>query len=602
MKQPSPRHPLTPSPPHPVTPSPPHPVIPNMTNAEIAAVFEQVADLLEFQASNPFRIRAYRNAARTIQDLPESIAEIVADPDRSLTDIAGIGKDLAEKIATLVETGSLPMLEELLDEIPESVLAILRVPGLGPKRAATLYNELEISTLDELREACQAGRVRELKGFGAKTETAILQGLEIASQAGQRMLWYEADQHAREILAHLKQCPAIEQLQPAGSYRRGRETVGDLDFLAVAKDAEQVMDHFGRYGGLADVLLRGETKMSIRLAGGLQVDLRVVQAKSFGAALQYFTGSQAHNIVLRGLAKNRGLKINEYGVFRGEKSIAGRTEEEVYGTLDLPCFPPELREARREFDWAAAGELPRLVELADVRGDLHVHSTWTDGMATIEEIAAAAKARGLKYLAVTDHSKRVAMVGGLDARRLRKQWAEIDKLNRRLRGVTLLKGIEVDILEQGGLDLADDVLAEADWVVASIHYGQNQSREQITQRVIQALENPHVSAIAHPTGRMLMQRKPYEIDLEAVFRAARDHGKMLELNAHPIRLDLDDVGCAAAKNHGVAVVIATDAHRIDGLDMMRLGVQQARRGGLTKQDVANTRPWARLKKMIGKPA
>ena len=572
-----------------------------MTNAEIATVFEQVADLLEFKGSNPFRIRAYRNAARTIHDLPESMAEIVADQDRSLTEIAGIGKDLAEKVAVLVETGSLPMLNELLSDIPQSVLAILRVPGLGPKRAATLYNELEITTLDELREACSAGRVRELKGFATKTEAAILQGLEIASQAGKRMLWFEADQHARSMLAHLEQCQAIERLQPAGSYRRGKDTVGDLDFLAMAGDAGAVMDHCGRYEGLAGVLLRGETKMSIRLAGGFQVDLRVVPAESFGAALQYFTGSQAHNIVLRGMAKDRGLKINEYGVFRGKKSIGGRTEEEVYGALDLPCFPPELREARREFDWAAAGELPRLVEVSEIQGDLHVHSTWTDGMGTIEEVAAAARSRGLKYVAVTDHSKRVAMVGGLDAGRLRKQWAEIDKLNRRLRGITVLKGVEVDILEQGGLDLEDDVLAEADWVVASVHYGQNQSREQITRRVIGALENPHVAAIAHPTGRMLMQRKPYEIDLEAVLRAAREHGKMMELNAHPIRLDLDDVACAAAKNHGVPIVISTDAHRLDGLAMMRLGVQQARRGGLTKDDVANTRPWARLKRMIGNP-
>ena len=573
-----------------------------MTNAEIAAVFEQVADLLEFKDSNPFRVRAYRNAARTVRDLPESMAEIAADPQRSLTEISGIGKDLAAKVATLVETGSLPMLEELLEEIPESVLAILRVPGLGPKRAAALYNELQISTLDELRQACQAGRVRELKGFGAKTEAAILQGLEIASQAGQRMLWYEADQHAQVILAHLRQCPAIEQLQAAGSYRRGKETVGDLDLLVVAGDAGEAMDHFAHYDGLAAVLLRGETKMSARLAAGAQVDLRVVPAESFGAALQYFTGSQAHNIVLRGLAKDRGLKINEYGVFRGQKSIAGRTEEEVYGALDLPCFPPELREARREFEWAAAGELPRLVELGDIQGDLHVHSTWTDGLATIEEVAAAAKARGLKYVAITDHSKRVAMVGGLDAKRLRQQWAEIDQLNKRLRGIRVLKGIEVDILEQGGLDLEDDVLAEADWVVASVHYGQNQSRERITRRVVEALENPHVSAIAHPTGRMLMQRKAYEIDLEAVFRAARQHGKMLELNAHPIRLDLDDVACAAAKHHGVPIVIGTDAHRIEGLEMMRLGVQQARRGGLSREDVGNTRPWARLRRAIGKPA
>ncbi len=571
-----------------------------MTNVQIAAVFEQVADLLEFQGTNPFRIRAYRTAARTIKDLPESMAQIVAAPDRSPADVEGIGKDLAAKVTTLVETGSLPMLDELLAEIPESVLAILRVPGLGPKRAAVLYKELGVTTLDELRAACQSHQVQQLKGFAAKTEATIQQGLEIASEADRRILWFEADQHAQAILAHLRQCPAVEQLEAAGSYRRGRDTVGDLDFLVVAADAEAVMDHLAAYGNLAQVLLRGGTKMSIRLSTGLQVDLRVVAAESFGAALQYFTGSQAHNVVLRGLAKSGGLKINEYGVFRGQQRFAGDTEEGVYAALRLPHFPPELREARREFDWAEAGALPELIETADIRGDLHMHSTWTDGVSTIEEMVAAAKARGLRYVAITDHSKRVTMANGLDGPRLRRQWAEIDRLRKTLRGITVLKGVEVDILERGGLDLDDDVLAEADWVVASVHYGQKQSRQQITDRVIGAIENPFVSAIGHPTGRMLRRRKPYQLDLDAVLRAARDFGKMMELNAHPVRLDLDDVACAAAKNHGVPIVIATDAHRIDGLDAMRYGVLQARRGGLTKADVANTRTWAQMKKMIGK--
>ncbi len=572
---------------------------PTMTNPDIAAVFGQIADLLEFQGSNPFRIRAYRNAARMIRDLPESLAEIVADPDRKLTELDGIGKDLAEKITSLVSTGSLAMLEDLLTEIPETVLAILRIPGLGPKRAAVLYNELGIATLDELRDACNAQKVRDLKGFGAKTEATILAGIDLAAQAGERMLWAEADLHAQAILAHLRQCPAVEELQVAGSYRRGKETVGDLDFLAVAKDSAEVMDRLASYTDLNTVLLRGETKMSIRLADGLQVDLRVVPAESFGAALQYFTGSQAHNIILRGRAKDRGLKINEYGVFRGKKAVGGRTEEEVYAALDLPCIPPELREARREFQWADADELPELVELSDIRGDLHAHSTWTDGMATIEAMALAARERGLKYLAITDHSKRVAMVNGMDARRTRQQWEQIDKINERVDRITVLKGIEVDILEKGGLDLPDDLLAEADWVVASIHYGQNQSREQITDRVVEALENPHVAALAHPTGRLISRRAAYEIDLEAVMRTAAEHGKMLELNAHPMRLDLDDVACAAAKNHGIPIVISTDAHRVDGLGCMRYGVQQARRGGLTKEDVANTRTWNQLKKLIG---
>ncbi len=360
------------------------------------------------------------------------------------------------------------------------------------------------------------------------------------------------------------------------------------------------MDRLAKFSGVAETIARGDTKMSVRLSSGLQVDLRVVPAESFGAALQYFTGSKQHNIVLRSLAKERGLKINEYGVFRGEQLVAGRTEAEVYAALGLPCFPPELREARREFDWARQGALPRLIELADICGDLHSHSDWSDGNATIEEMALAAKARGLKYLAVTDHSKRATIAGGLDAAELRRQWAEIDKLNRRLDGIVVLKGVEVDILERGGLDLDDDLLAGADWVNASIHYGQNQSREQITRRVIDALANPYVCAFAHPTGRMLNKRRPYEIDLEAVMKAAREHGKMLELNAHPLRLDLDDVGCAAAKGLGVPVVISTDAHRVEGLAAMRYGVIQARRGGLTKDDVANTRPWAAVRRMLRK--
>lgn len=571
-----------------------------MTNAEIANVFDQVADLLEFQAANPFRVRAYRNGSRTIRDLPEAVAAIVGDPDRRLTDIQGIGKDLAEKATTLVETGSLPMLDELLQSIPESVLAILRVPGLGPKKAAALYNELKVTSLDELRRVCENEQVRQLKGFGAKTEAIILSGLDIAAEADRRTYWAVADKIAQLLLAHLRECPAVAQLEMAGSYRRGRDTVGDLDVLVVAGDAEEVMDRFGDFPGVQEVLARGGTKMSVRLASRMQVDLRVVPAESFGAALQYFTGSKAHNVVLRGMAKNAGLKINEYGVFRNDEPLAGRTEAEVYATLNLPCFPPELREARREFDWAARGELPELIELADMRGDLHMHTGWSDGLESIEQMAAAAEHRGLEYIAITDHSKRVAMAGGLDAARLRKQWVEVDRINRRMKGIRILKGVEVDILEGGPLDLDDEVLAEADWVVASVHYGQNQPGEQITARIVGALQNPHVSAIAHPTGRMLNRRKPYQVDLEAVFRVAADEGKMMELNAHPSRLDLDDVACAAAKNYGVPVVISTDAHNMDGLGSMRYGVLQARRGGLTAGDVANTQSWEQLKKRIGK--
>lgn len=571
-----------------------------MNNAHIAAVLDEIADLLEVQNANLFRVRAYRNGARTVRDLSEPAATILCTAGRSLTEIDGIGKDLAEKIATLCQTGTLPFHQELLGQIPLSVLTLMRVPGVGPKKAALLHKELGISTLDELHAACEANRVRELKGFGAKTEQTILAGLAGAATAQQRLMWAEADDYAQSLMEHLRSCPSIRELAAAGSYRRGRETVADLDLLVVSANPAEVMDRLAAYAPVESILGRGDTKMSVRLGSGLQVDLRVVPAESFGAAMQYFTGSKDHNVVLRGRAKARGLKINEYGVYRGDEYVAGATEESVYAALDLPWFPPELREARREFEWADAGSLPQLIEVADIQGDLHMHTTATDGQATLEEMVAGARARGLHYIAITDHSKRVSMANGLDATRLRAQWATIDRLNRELDGFVVLKGIEVDILEKGGLDLDDDVLAEADWVMASLHYGQNQPRERITERLLGAIANPHVSAISHPTGRLINRRKPYDVDLEAVFQAARERGKFMELNAHPHRLDLDDVACAAAKRHGIPIVISTDAHSVDGLDKLRYGILQARRAGLTKTDVVNTRPWPEVRKMMGR--
>jgi DNA polymerase (family 10) len=571
-----------------------------MNNSDISAAFDELGDLLEFQDANPFRVRAYRNAARTIKDLGEPLSAIAANPVRKLTDIQGIGADLADKIGVLLTTGTLPQLEELRAQTPASVMALMRIPGLGPKKAAVLFKELKIQTLDHLRAACEAHQVQALKGFGKKTEETILAGLPLAAQAEVRLYWSEADAVAQDILQQLRKCQSITQLEVAGSYRRGRETVGDLDILAVSSQPNEAMDAFAALEGREATLARGDTRMAIRMARGLQVDLRVVAAESFGAALQYFTGSKAHNVILRGMAKDRGLKINEYGVYRGEERIAGATEEEVYAAMDLPWFPPELREARQEFEWAAAGKLPELIELADIRGDLHMHTTYTDGRATLDEMVLAARERGLKYIAITDHSKRVTMARGLDGERLNKQWDEIDRLNATLDGFEVLKGVEVDILEKGGLDLPDDVLARADWVVASVHYGQNQPRAQITERILGALENPNVSAIAHPTGRLINRRKSYDVDLEAVFQAARKHGKLMELNANPARLDLDDVACAAAKRHGIPIVISTDAHSTDQLDVMRYGIIQARRAGLTKADVANTRTWKQMQKLIGK--
>jgi len=574
-----------------------------MTNSEIAAAFDEIAEILEFQGANPFRVRAYRNGARTVRDHGESLTGVVEADEKQLVRIQGIGKDLAEKIITLVRTGELPMLKELQAQVPASVLLLMRIPGMGPKKAAQLNKELNINTLEELKLACEAGKVRELKGFGKKTEELILHGMTIAEQASVRLYWAEADKVVQALREHLKACESIEQLEFAGSYRRGRDTVGDLDMLVVSKQSAEVMDRLAAFPSVAQVIGRGDTKMSVRLGAGLQVDLRVVPAESFGAALQYFTGSKDHNVRLRGMAKDKGLKINEYGVYRmqGDKEtyVAGRTERDVYGTLGLPVFPPELRENRREFAWADKDELPDLVEVGDIVGDLHMHTTATDGKASIRDMIAAAQLRGLQYVAITDHSKRVTMARGMNSQRTLQQWAEIDEIRKDLdSGFTLLKGIECDILEKGGMDLPDDVLAQADWVIASIHYGQKQSRSELTERMLGAIENKWVSMIAHPTGRILNSRNPYELDFEAIFKACKKQGKLLELNAHPARLDLNDVDCAAAKAHGIPIVINTDAHSTSELDMMRYGVLQARRGGLTKHEVANTRPWKELKKLV----
>ncbi|HIA17841.1 MAG TPA: DNA polymerase/3'-5' exonuclease PolX [Planctomycetaceae bacterium] len=570
----------------------------------MAAALEQLADLLEFQGANAFRIRAYRNSSRVIRDYPESIADIVASDPKSLTAIDGIGKGVADKCTTLVQTGELPQIQEILQQIPPTVLDLLRVPGLGPKKAALIHRELGIENLQQLELACQQEQVRGLKGLGPKSEQQILQGIAIADAANQRIYWCDADRLAAELRTHFADCKSIQQFDFAGSYRRGKETVGDLDLLVVSENPEPAMDHLARFSRVQETIARGETKMSVRLVTGFQIDLRVVANKSFGAALQYFTGSQAHNVQLRSLAKQRGLKINEYGLFRtteeGETYVAGETEEELYRALDLPAFAPELREARREFEWAANNSLPDLITAADIRGDLHMHTTASDGKHSLAEMAQAARQRGLQYIAITDHSQRVTMANGLNAKRLLEQWKKIDQFNRTLKdGFLVLKGIECDILEKGGLDLPDQVLAKADWVIAAIHYGQKQPRQQITDRLLEAIANPYVCTVAHPTGRLINRREPYAVDLEAVFQAAADQKKTLELNANPARLDLDDVQCAAAKSYGIPLVINTDAHQVEGLDVMQYGILQARRAGLTRNDVANTGDWKDLRAQIG---
>ena len=589
-----------------------------VTNAEIAATFDHVADLLEYQGSNVFRVRAYRNAARTIGSMVDSIATLRRDPARALTNLEGIGADLAAKIETLLDTGRLPLLTDLEQEVPAVIFELMRVPGLGPKKVRVLVDELGIDSLDALERACRDGRVQDVKGFGAKTQAAILENIAFAKNPEHaRLLWNEADVIATDLIGWMRQCPSARQVEAAGSWRRGRETVGDLDLVVESDDPAAVMDHLGQWPESGAVLQRGDTKTSIRGPSDMQIDLRVVEATSFGAALQYFTGSKEHNVRLRSRARDRGLTINEYGVHQLEagasggaslikgRRLAGRTEAEVYEAVGLPWIPPELREGSDEIDLAERGELPVLVELADIRGDLHMHTNATDGEDTLSEMVRAAVTRGLSYIAITDHGQRVTMARGLDRKRLLKQWDEIDLLNESLAAdgpppIVVLKGIEVDMLEKGGLDLPDDVLARADWVVASLHYGQNQPRDRITARIIEAIENPFVSVIGHPTGRLINRRPPYDVDIEALLAAAARTGTFLEINANPWRLDLDDKHAAAAKKAGVKLVISTDAHSTRGLDVMRCGILQARRAGLEKDDVANTRTLENLKKVMAK--
>jgi DNA polymerase (family 10) len=571
-----------------------------MQNGDVVKIFDELADLLEIQNANPFRVRAYRNAARTLGDLPESLAEIAAHPERSLEDLPGIGHDLALKIKTIIDTGSLPQLEELRVQIPAGVVAMVRIPGLGPKKAAALFKELSVSSLEMLKAAVESGAVAKLKGFGEKTAKSILEGLEHIEQAGSRVYFAEAQAPAEAVLAALKKLPEVHEAEIAGSFRRRRETVGDLDVLVTSSDSAAPMNLVAAHPLVDNVLARGETKLSVRLKSGLQMDVRVVPEESYGAALVYFTGSKAHNIAVRKRALDRGLKINEYGVFRGEAAVAGRTEADVYAAVDLPWIPPELREDRGEIELAEKGALPKLVELGDIKGDLHMHTTATDGQATIEEMIEAAKCRGLKYIAITDHSKRVSMANGLDAARLRAHWKEIDKIRRRTSGIEVLCGIECDILEDATLDLDDDVLKEADWVIAVLHYGLKQPREQIMKRLMTAIRNPYVSVLGHLTGRMIGKRPGAEMNRDEVLKAAADHGVMIEINAHPARLDIDDSGAAAARGLGIPIVINTDSHSVTGFDVMQYGIHQARRAGLEAKDVANTRTWPQFKKLLRK--
>jgi DNA polymerase (family 10) len=565
-----------------------------VTNADIAAAFERVADLLELQDANPFRVRAYRNAARRIGELKLDLAARVAAGE-GLPKLPGIGTDLAGKIEELAKTGRLALLERLQRQVPAGVTELLQVPGLGPKRVRALYEELHVHSLPQLLRAARDGRIRALPGFGEKTERRIAEAIAARLAAGKRFKLAVAAQYAAVLIEHLRRAPSVREVVAAGSLRRAKETVGDIDLLATADDGAAVVRHFTRHPDAAQVLAAGDTRGSIVLRSGLQVDLRVVPPASFGAALLYFTGSKARNIRLRNLAQERGLKLNEYGLFDGARAVAAATEEQIYAALGLPWIAPELREDRGEIEAARRNALPRLVELADLQGDLHVHTKWSDGTATIEEMARSARERGLRYIAVSEHSRRLTVAHGLDTAQLAKQRDEIDRVNARLADIAVLAGIEVDVLEDGTLDLPDSALARLDIVIAAVHSKFNLPRARQTARVLAALDNPHVKILAHPLGRLIDQRDPYDIDMLAVIRKCKARGVALEVNAHPDRLDLTDVYCRMAKDEGARLAIDSDAHSVHEFDNLVHGVGQARRGWLEKGDVVNALALAELR-------
>ena len=566
-------------------------------NVEIAHILNKLADLLEIEGANMFRVRAYRNAARLVENLPRGVADMVA-ANEDLSKLPGIGEALAKKLKEIVETGHLTALEQEEKRVPPTLIDLMRIPGLGPHRVHTLFKKLKITDRASLENAVRKGKLQALDGFGEKTETRILEYLHRKTQTAGRMLLASAEQVVESLLKTLCGVKGVRRVVPAGSFRRRQETVGDVDILATCADSAEIMRCFVGYEDVTEIIAQGETRSSVVLRSGLQVDLRVVPEECYGAALHYFTGSKAHNIAVRARGVKAGLKINEYGVFRGETPVGGATENEVYAAVQLPYIEPELREGRGEIEAAEKGRLPKLVALADIRGDLQSHSTATDGQAGIAEMAGAARKRGYEYLAITDHSQRMTMVHGLNAAQLARQIAEIDRLNEKLRGFRILKSIEVDILESGELDLPDDILKELDVVVGAVHSRFDLSLEKQTERIMRAMDNPCFNIFAHPSGRLIGERDAYAVDLERLLHAAKERGCFLELNAHPMRLDLNDVYCRMAKELGVKIAISTDSHHPLSLDFMRFGVGQARRGWLEKDDVLNTRSWRTLQKLF----
>lgn len=565
-------------------------------NIDVARIFDEVADLLEVNGSSYFRVRAYRNASRVIRDLSTPLNEIEADPDENLEDLPGIGRDLARRIREILETGDLELRLDLEAQLPATLLEVMKVPGLGPRKTHELYLELGINDLKSLERAARNGGIRNLKGFGAKTEGNILRGIQSVRSVEKRVYRAEAESYANRLLEHMRGFGGIKRVEIAGSYRRLAEGVADLDLVACCEGATGVMEHFLGFPETLKVISTGPTRASVVIDPGLQADLRLVDEESFGSALQYYTGSSAHNVILGRMAARRKFKLNKYGVFRDGKRVAGRTEEEVYAALDLPWIPPELRENRGEIRLAAEGLLPDLVEPDDIRGDLHVHTDASDGRNSLEEMAVAARERGYGYIAVTNHSKRAPR--GMDGRALLRHWEEVEEAEGAIDGIRLLKGVEVEIHPDGRLDLPDEILAQADYVVASVHYDTGMSRAAMTGRIVWAMKHPLVNAIGHPTGKRVHDGPRYEVYAEDLVVTAARTGTFLEVNAAPDRLDPDDLTCRSARDHGVIMSASTDAHSVAGLDCMRHGVNQARRGWLERLDVLNSRCFRDLTRLL----
>lgn len=556
-------------------------------NSEIAEIFSTLADLLEIANENPFRIRAYRNAARIINGLPKSAAEIIAEKN-DLTGIPGIGDDLASKIQTIVKTGRLPLLNQMQKRIPAILTELLKIEGLGPKRVQRLYKECGVRSLSDLKKSIDSGRLHKLHGFGDKLVEKINSGLQHVSEYSKRIKLTDAFSVVDSVTKHLKKSSFIKQVVCAGSFRRKKETVGDLDFLVTASDSKKAIDHFLKFNEIDNVISQGNTRSTVRLHSGIQVDLRAVNPDSYGSALIYFTGSKAHNIAIRKMAMKKNLKINEYGVYKGDKKIAGKTEKEVYNQVGLAWIQPEMREDRGEIDLAKSDKLPLLIQLKNIKGDLHCHTNATDGNASLEDMVNKAKELGYQYIAITDHSKYLTITHGLTEKQILAQIKIIDKLNAKLQGIIILKSMEVDILENGELDMPNNILKELDFTVCSVHSKFNLSKHKQTKRVIRAMDNPYFTILGHPTGRLINRRVPYEIDMENIMQAAAERHRILELNAQPERMDLDDLHCKMAKELGIKLAISTDAHSTMQMNNMKFGIYQAQRGWIEAKDVINT--------------